>query len=405
MPMIVKNSIYLLCERFLNTASSFITFALAANLSSTNNFGLFTYNIAIYSILLPLIIFGMNGLLVKYFLDNQNEKIILANSLAIRAASFMFVASGLAIFSLIDADFSLIILIALFGNIFQLFESYNQAHHRNFITMYVRLFVTVVFVSIKFIFYIKEISDINLLLCLFAFELLFFFLIGFFISLNVTNLFASLSKKKSIEIMSGGSLLLASGFAEIVNLRIDQIMIGKMLSLSEAGMYAIAARLVEFPVIFAAVIAAASFPKIYKSINLENDFYSNLRKLNLAIFFFASFFIGFLYIFGEQIINIFFGDEYKGASKYLFLLLPCLYPLFFRIVISKWIIAKNILWLSLASHILGAIVNVFLNFLLIPKLGIDGAVIASILSYCVSCWAVLFVTTTTREYILNAYIN
>jgi O-antigen/teichoic acid export membrane protein len=57
---------------------------------------------------------------------------------------------------------------------------------------------------------------------------------------------------------------------------------------------------------------------------------------------------------------------------------------------SKWLLVENLLKLSLLSQALGAITNVFLNMLLIPRYGPIGAAYATVISYAVAGYGVLF---------------
>jgi PST family polysaccharide transporter len=63
---------------------------------------------------------------------------------------------------------------------------------------------------------------------------------------------------------------------------------------------------------------------------------------------------------------------------------------FMRALLSKWLIAENLLRMSLLSHSLGALANVFLNYYLIPPHGPVGAAYATVLSYFFAGYLVLF---------------
>ena len=63
---------------------------------------------------------------------------------------------------------------------------------------------------------------------------------------------------------------------------------------------------------------------------------------------------------------------------------------FMRALLSKWLITENLLKLSMVSQILGAIVNIALNLKLIPLFGPLGAAYATIISYAVAGYIVLF---------------
>ena len=51
-------------------------------------------------------------------------------------------------------------------------------------------------------------------------------------------------------------------------------------------------------------------------------------------------------------------------------------------------LAKNFTKISLSSTLLGATINVILNIILIPKIGINGAALATVISYTVATFGV-----------------
>lgn len=393
----------MLIERLVNSLSSFFTMVVAANLLSGANFGLYAYNTTIYGILAPVIFFGLNSLLVRTLLDTNNTSSVLINVTAIRFGAFVFVAFVLSAMSLGNDKISILLIVALFGCILQTFESYNQAFNRNHITTLVRICIAIIFVALKiYLLWFAE-PTVNQMLLVFVCEILIYYVTGFLISLRIKIDVSLLSLTEMKYMTSGGIFLLASGFAEIINLRIDQVMIAEMIGIEQSGQYAIGVRFIEFPVMFAAVVAAAYFPKLYSRSKNSIEFFRDIRRINLTMFVMATLFILALYIFGPTVIDVFFGEKYDHAKLIMFYLLPCLYILFFQITISKWIVASGIYWYSLFSHTLGAVTNVGLNLMLIPIWGLAGAVVASYISYFVACWGALLFSRKTRVYFRHAY--
>ena len=401
--MLVRNSIYLLTERFTNALSSFLTMVIAANLLSITEFGEYTYNTAVFGILAPIVFFGLNGLLVKRLIESGDVASVILNATLVRFIAFLVVAVALVIFAALSSSISLLLLIALFACIFQTFEAYNQAFQRNYITVFVRISVTVTFLVIKlFLLWHGDVEKQGILM-VFVGEFFLYFSVGFWVSTKLrVNL--SLINLQEIKILVSGSVfLLASGFAEILNLRIDQVMIAEYIGSEAVGQYSVGVRFIEFSVMFAAAIAAAYYPKLAALQRSDAEFYAGIRMINLVMLVLATCFIVVLYFLGPTLISIFFGNGFDEAKIVMLYLLPCVYLLFFRVVISKWIVATGTYWYSLFSHSFGAIVNIILNLLLLPIWGITGAVVASLISYFVACWIALIFHPKTREYLRNAY--
>jgi PST family polysaccharide transporter len=65
-------------------------------------------------------------------------------------------------------------------------------------------------------------------------------------------------------------------------------------------------------------------------------------------------------------------------------------------VLSRWLLAEDLLRFSLVTHAAGALVNVALNLVLIPRHGAFGAAWATVISYASAGWLALFLSARTR---------
>ena len=67
-----------------------------------------------------------------------------------------------------------------------------------------------------------------------------------------------------------------------------------------------------------------------------------------------------------------------------------------RAAFSKWILIENALVFSLVTQGAGAVVNVALNYFMIPKFGVTGAAYATLLSYAFASFFSLALYPKTR---------
>ena len=67
-----------------------------------------------------------------------------------------------------------------------------------------------------------------------------------------------------------------------------------------------------------------------------------------------------------------------------------------RALVSKWMLAEQLLVFSLVSHGLGAVVNVALNWVMIPWWGGMGAAIATVISYTIAAYGAFFIPPAAR---------
>ena len=116
----------------------------------------------------------------------------------------------------------------------------------------------------------------------------------------------------------------------------------------------------------------------------------DLQKLNDALFIFALAVAVLVTATADSLIPLFFGESYIEAVPVLLVHIWAAILVFMRALLSKWLITANLLRMSLFSQTLGALANVFLNYYLIPPYGPVGAAYATILSYFLAGYLVLF---------------
>jgi O-antigen/teichoic acid export membrane protein len=84
------------------------------------------------------------------------------------------------------------------------------------------------------------------------------------------------------------------------------------------------------------------------------------------------------------LVDLFYGKQFHASAPLLVVLVWSEVPIFFGVVIANAIIAKNLQRYLPVSTVLGAIVNVALNLVFIPRWGALGASWATVISYCLA---------------------
>ncbi|HDS4264388.1 TPA: polysaccharide biosynthesis C-terminal domain-containing protein [Klebsiella pneumoniae] len=197
--------------------------------------------------------------------------------------------------------------------------------------------------------------------------------------------------------MSKSWWLILSGVAEVLYLKIDQIMLGMINGYSTVATYAVAARLSEAWYFFPTIITASFFPLLILAKKESEEKYKHtLLDLSRKLFFCALIISIFITIIAHTAINILYGEAYAESATILIIHIWASLFVFMRAVLSKWLVIENMLPFSLVTHISGAIVNIILNLILIPKMGGIGSAIATVISYSISSYFSLFIFKRTR---------
>jgi O-antigen/teichoic acid export membrane protein len=178
--------------------------------------------------------------------------------------------------------------------------------------------------------------------------------------------------------------LMLSGVSMMIYMKIDQIMLGQMKGDIDVGIYSAAARVSEVWYFIPMMIVASVFPAIIevKQRN-ERHYYERLQHL-LDLMVWLSVIVAIpITFFGSSIIVLIFGDAYKESGVILSIHIWASVFVFLGVAGGKWFLVENRQILNFYRKFSGAVINIILNFLLIPDFGPIGAAVATIFSYAV----------------------
>lgn len=205
-------------------------------------------------------------------------------------------------------------------------------------------------------------------------------LVFHFRAIRVQDLRISLQRARKLT--KDGWPLLIAGLAVAMYMKIDMVMLGQMLGDDAAGIYGAAVRLSEVWYFVPMIIVASVFPSILEAKKHNNDLYY-FRLQQLYDFMVLLAFVGALLttFFSDFVIAMLFGKAYSASSGVLSIHIWASIFVFLGVASGKWFIAENRQILLLKRGVIGALSNVGLNLLLIPRFGPQGAAWATVGSY------------------------
>ena len=181
--------------------------------------------------------------------------------------------------------------------------------------------------------------------------------------------------------------LILSGLAISVYMRIDQIMLGQLSNDQAVGIYSAAVRISEIWYFIPLIIVASVFPSIIDSKKKDEKTYiARMQKLfDLMILLSLAVVIPLSFL-STVIINILFGPDYVSSAAILKIHIWASVFVFMGTAGSKWFLIENRQILHFQRTFLGAIINILLNLLLIPKYNAIGAAYATVIAYSISAF-------------------
>jgi O-antigen/teichoic acid export membrane protein len=192
--------------------------------------------------------------------------------------------------------------------------------------------------------------------------------------------------------------LVVSGIALFVQARIDQLMLAEMAGMAALGQYSAALRLVEGFNILPVIITNSVFPSVTRARKDKFEIYDE-RMLNI----YRCMFILFLLIatpvtlFAKKIVAIVYGHNYREAGTLLPIMMLRLFFTCFGVARGIYIANENLFRYSLLTTTCGSFVNIFMNYLLIPRFAAIGAVWSMILSFAVMVFLIDFFPAPLRK--------
>ena len=193
--------------------------------------------------------------------------------------------------------------------------------------------------------------------------------------------------------------LILSGLAISLYMRIDQVMLGYLVNDQAVGVYSAATKLSEVWYFVPMAIVGSVYPSIIAAKERGGSFYERrLQQLYDTMVLLACGFALPLSIISGWLVVTVYGSAYADAGAVLAIHVWAGIFVGLGAASSKWLLTENLSKQVLYRSLIGAALNVILNLLLIPTLGVKGAAVATIVSYCASVFSTaLFAESRDRK--------
>lgn len=369
-----------------------------------SGFGRLNYVISFVGLLMPLVSLGLDQLVVREIVkDEKSSDLIIATALKMKlvAAFIVIVLINSFIWSG-NSDLAYKLLF-LFVSLHFLFKAFNVYEFWAQARLSGRQF------SLASLSGILTSAGYKILLIISGSSLVWFGL-GLAIELLVTGLilivyyyyktqrnpFKGFSYSVALKLLKDSWPLILSAIAIGIYMRIDQVMINNMLNAKETGYYSAVVKLTEAFYMIPVVLAVAVLPSIVKTREDRPKLYYHRMRLFFSLLLYMSLFLAMsMYLFSEEIISFLYGVDYIASTEILNWQIWAIVFVFLGVATGNFILSENLQKYSSYLTIMGAILNIFLNYFLIPVYGSIGAAVATVISqaFASSLGYVLFYNT------------
>jgi O-antigen/teichoic acid export membrane protein len=191
--------------------------------------------------------------------------------------------------------------------------------------------------------------------------------------------------------------LMVSGIMVSLYMKIDQIMLQNMAGVKEAGAYATVATLSEAWNFIPAVIVTSLFPAILNAKRDDLDRYKKRIQNLYDLMVYLSVPVAIVITFASPLIYKLYKPEYAYAAPVLSVHIWSGVFVFLGAASSQYLIAENYNTLTFIRTGFGAAINIILNIILIPKMGMMGAAIATLVAYASANFFIIFIPKVSGQ--------
>ena len=195
--------------------------------------------------------------------------------------------------------------------------------------------------------------------------------------------------------LSFGSRAWAGGFANIANLRLDQVLMISLTTDRQLGLYAVAVTIATAPSVLPGAVAGPLLARVSAG---DRGLAARATRTTLMLVAVAHVVIGALSV---PVVLVLFGDQFVGAIAMVWALLVAGLPLAGGILLNHALSADGAPGRTAMAQFVGLVVTVPLLLVLVPEYGGRGAALASIAAYGAS-FLVLARATIRRGLARNA---
>ncbi len=403
-----KNSGIVFFGRIFNLAVDFIVGIYLVRYLGSSDYG--TYSLVFsYIFLFNFVsLSGMNKVLVREISKNDKiAKTIVGNALTVRTLlPIVAILLSIAVLDFLNysSDTNLLISVASITLLIASVQLVYQSIFQTFLKMEYSVFSDII---------AKIIYLISIILVIFFNGSLFYIILGIIISSSAALLLNIIFSKKFLKftfkfnpvcikkIVKPSFSLTIAGFFFVIYQRIGVLMISLMKDVTEVGLYSAAFKLTETLNMIPATLMISFFPLMSRQYNNKSNFLSLHEqgiRLMLVIGIPIAILIG---QFSKEIVLLLFGSEFLSSSPAVVILVWAEIFIFLNFVyMDTFISIGRQTTVTIVTAII-AIVNILLNYFLIPAYSFLGASWATLIGQALgSC---IFLYYIYRLFPLNSY--
>ncbi|MGB0562739.1 MAG: flippase [Spirulinaceae cyanobacterium] len=385
---IMGNTAWLFSDRLLQLGLGLVVGVWVARYLGPEDFGLYNYIIAMVSLFIPLGKLGLDNIIVRDIArDVEQKNATLGTGLVLKMSGSIVAAIAvlLTVFLLKPDSPQTHLLVGIFAiatgfRSFDVIEYWFQSQVQSKYMVWARNLVYITINLLKVVM-IQLQAPLLVFVIILALEQIFT-AIGMICAYQWQGNRIQkwrMQGQRAISLLKDSWPLLLSGIVIIIYMGIDKVMLEQMAGLKAVGLYSAAVKISEMWYFVPISIVNSVFPSVVQAKEMGERIYQrriqkifNLMTLigyavAIPMTFLSVFFVTFLY-----------GPNFESAATVLTIHIWAGIFVSLGVARESWLTTEGLMKFSAATAAVGAVINVILNWLLIPKYGGSGAAIATV---------------------------
>lgn len=385
---IFKNVSWILLCKIAQSLLGLVVSMLTARYLGPASFGTINYAASLVSFFSPIALLGLNEILVQEFVHNpESAGQTLGSAIGMSLCSAMLSILGITAFAYIteQGTTETFIVCVLYSTILifqavELTQYWFQAKLMSKYTSIISLIAYIAFSAYR-IFLLATQKNIFWFAVANAFDACLIAIALVILFKRKSEQALSFSFKCCKQLFSKAKYYIIANLMVVIFAETDKIMLKMMIGEEATGLYSVAVSCVNMTAfVFSAIITSAKPVIIESHLSSCEKFELNMTRLYSVIIFMSLMQSAALTLLAKPIVGILYGADYMEAVSALCIV--AWYTSFSYIggIRNIWILVEEKQKYILPINAFGATVNVALNSVMIPVLGINGAAIATLIT-------------------------
>jgi len=388
---ITKNTFWLTIGDSGSMLLKFILLIYVARILGAAEYGKFSFALASVLLFQMIADFGLSRIVIREFSKKEEEKReedlpallslkILLGFIAFAVIwGFSFIVTSDPLIQKMIFILAISNLLSAYINVFYaIFHARQKMEYDSLMRIFGAIFLIVAGFVVLFYFP----SILNLSYAYLFSSLITFIFISLFFNFKVQKLSLNLNKSIWKKYLSMSWPLAFIALSYVIYNQIDSVMMGYLGQITQTGWYNAAHRIIIIATIPAGIIASSFYPVLSKAFKETKEKVQKIwnYQMEIMILLAIPLMVGGI-VLAPKIINYIF-DASFNPSILAFQILILMTGIIFFYTTFQWILVisdqqKKLFWAVLS----GAIINIILNLILIPKFSLYGAAVATVITH------------------------